>query len=78
MTRRSCGGIWRIIMILVVVATWNTTHLLLGVVNLGGVLLPLPGDMVLPNARSRVETIRDAQRLKSIACVVKFGTQRRR
>jgi hypothetical protein len=65
-------------MILVVVATWNTTHLLIGVVDLGGVLLPIPGDMVLPDARSRVETIRDAQQLKPIACVVKFGTQRRR
>ena len=76
MTRRSRGGIWRIIMILVVVATWNTKHLLLGVVDLGGVLLPLPGDMVLPDARSRVKTIHDAQRLKPIACVVKFSMQR--
>jgi hypothetical protein len=40
-------------MILVVVMMWNTMCLLLGVVDLGGVLPPLPGDVVPPNARSR-------------------------
>ncbi len=39
-------------MILVVVETWNTTRLLLGVVDLGGVLPPLPDDVVPPDARS--------------------------
>ena len=48
-------GIWRVIMILVVVATWNTTRLLLGVVvNLGGMLLPLPSNVVPPDVRSRI------------------------
>jgi len=47
-------GIWRDIMILVVVATWNTTRLLLGVVDLGGMLLPLPSNVVPPDVRSRV------------------------
>jgi hypothetical protein len=45
LTRRSRGRIWRIIMILVLI--------LLGVVDLGGVLPPLPNVVVPPDARSR-------------------------
>ena len=74
MTRRSRGRIWRIIMILVLI--------LLGVVDLGGVLPPLPNVVVPPDARSRNDdagaTIRDAQRQKPAAGVVKLGTQRGR
>ena len=42
-------------MILVVVAMWNTTCLLLGVVDLGGVLFPLPGEVVPPDMHSHVD-----------------------
>ena len=47
-------GIWQVIMILVVVATCNTTRLLLGVVDLRGMLLPIPSNVVPPDVRSRV------------------------
>jgi hypothetical protein len=42
-------------MILVVVPTWHTTHLLLGVVDLGGLLPPLPGDVVPPGGSGGIE-----------------------
>ena len=42
-------------MILVVVPTWNTLRLLLGVVNLGGVLSPLPRDVVPPGGSGGIE-----------------------
>ena len=44
--RQLRGRIWRVIMILVVTVTWNTMCLLLGVVDLGGVLPPFPGNVV--------------------------------
>ena len=46
--RRSRGRIWRVIMILVFVPTWNTMCLLLGVGNLGGCGLPYPETWSLP------------------------------
>ena len=42
-------------MILVLVLTWNTTRLLLGVVDLGGVLPPLPGDVVPPGGSGGIK-----------------------
>ena len=42
-------------MILVVVPTWNIIRLLLGVVDLGGVLPPLPGNVVPPGISGGIE-----------------------